>query len=267
LKKKEDSDGEAEAIAEGEPAEAVLTEKETDEAVLSDEVNDGDKDLSVSDEDEDSQLAEATIISEETSESDEGPVEEEGIEGNENQTEILEGDVTGQDSSVLKGFVKGNWLLQKINVAANKGVTISGLFVGLLVIVFMYKAQMMDENSGVDEPQALPVQVFLASIDGETHDALYFDRFLILLEEEAAPAYLMLSIVITPSNKKTYEEVNAKRTICRGIIYDVLQKSVTQRTQLKKYRKTLEKEILDALNRVLPAGGLEQVDLSELLVV
>ena len=256
-KKEEVSDEETEVVAEGEPEETALTGGESE----------GKQDVSVNDEGEDSQLAEATIISEDNSRSDEGLAGAKATGGDENETEISEGDGIGSEPPVLKGFAKGAWLLRKFNIGANKRVMISGLFVGLLVTVFMHKAEVMEESGVVDEPEVLPVQMFLASIDDGAHDAFYFDRFLILLEEEEDPAYLMLSIVITPSNKKTYEEVNAKRTICRGIIYEVLKRSVTKRAKFKEYRKTLEKEILKAINRVLAEGGLEQVDLSEFLVV
>jgi hypothetical protein len=254
-KNKKVSHGEADTIADGKPDDAVLSEGESE----------GDRDASVNDEVEGGQLAEATIISEETSRSDEGFDGEKASGGAENQTEILESDDIGSGLPVLKGLGKDSRRPLKFDIAAKRGI-ISGLFVGLLAMVFSHGAEMMNESPIVDETEMLPVQMFLASIDGGTYDTLYFDRFLILLEGDD-PAYLMLNIVITPSNKKTHEEVNAKRTICRGIIYEVLQKSVTKMAEFKEYRKTLEQEILEALNRVFATGAVEQVDLSEFLFV
>jgi hypothetical protein len=254
-KNKKVSHGEADTIADGKPDDAVLSEGESE----------GDRDASVNDEVESGRLAEATIISEETSRSDEGFDGEKASGGAENQTEILESDDIGSGLPVLKGLGKDSRRPLKFDIAAKRGI-ISGLFVGLLAMVFSHGAEMMNESPIVDEPEMLPVQMFLASIDGGKYDTLYFDRFLILLEGDD-PAYLMLNIVITPSNKKTHEEVNAKRTICRGIIYEVLQKSVTKMAEFKEYRKTLEQEILEALNRVFATGAVEQVDLSEFLFV
>ena len=254
---KQASNDEAEAIAEDKSDDAVLPEGESED----------DKDVSVTQEAEDNQLAEATIISEETSDSDDG-LEKEQASGEDGvETDISENDEIKAESADEKGLEKSKWWPQKFDIAANKGVVVSGLVVGLLAMVLFHGIYKTDENPTFVEPEALPVQLFLASVDGENYDSLYFDRFLILLEEDDEPAYLMLSIVVMPSNRDTYEEVNAKKTICRSIIYEVLQKSVTQRGELKEPRKILEQEIMEALNQVLATGALEQVNLYEFLVV
>ena len=108
-------------------------------------------------------------------------------------------------------------------------------------------------------------QVYLGSINGDTADVFFFDRFLILLGEEDDKAYLILSLIVTPSNGKVYKEVKTKMTLCRSVILDVLTNSV-KRTHVIEGEK-LRQEILTALNAILDSGSIEHVDFSEFIIV
>jgi len=227
---------------------------------------DDDLDAFVNDDPEERQLAEATIISEDTAQSSAGVGQEGDIDGQEDQTGLLEGDDTDLGVPEATGVAKTNGL-PKNRFAKKARYAVGGIAVGVLALAVLYIPGLFKGRPDVDEPRILPVQIYLESIDGGTQDVLYFDRFLILLEDDDARAYLSLSLSVIPSSKAVYAEIAAKRAICRAVIYEVLKKAVSTREKFVEAKSRLPQEILEALDQVLDSGAVEKVDLSEFLVV
>lgn len=215
---------------------------------------------------EDGQLAAATIISDDTASSEGSLGSNQNLE-DDNQTEILDDDAPdlqvsegavdseSQSSSKPKAFFK------------RKRSIIGGVASGILVILCIGGAGLIGRSPRIDPVSVVPVQMYLSTIDGVTSDVFYLDRFIILFSEDSDRAYLTLSVAITPSNKDVFNEIKAKRAVCRRAIYDIVRKAVADSKKLLKAKNRLEQDMLNALNAVLTKGTIERVELSDFLVV
>lgn len=212
------------------------------------------------------QLAKAIIISEDTEQSTERLGRKDNIDGGENQTEDPEGDDTTPAGSEVDGVYKSDGSPIN-NVKKNAVYVLGGLGVGVLTMAALYISTSVNKLCDLAESKSIPVQMYFESMDAGAHDALYFDKFLILLEDEHPGAYLSLGVSVIPSSKAVWEEIFAKRTVCRAVIYEVLKKTVSTWENLEETRSGLARAISEALDEVLNSGGVEKVDLYEFLVV
>jgi flagellar basal body-associated protein FliL len=255
------SEGEKTSKGEDDP----IPENAAGDEALAENEGDDDPDAFAND-DEGERLAEATIISEDTGQSNAGVDGEGNLDGLESQGELLENDDMGLEALEAEGSFRSN-NLEKVAFIRKKRSVLVGFVVAIMALVAFKGIRLMEETARVEEAQGLPVLVYQASIDGGDYHALYFDRFLILLDDDGDEAYLSLSLSVMPSNKKVFGEVMAKMGLCRGLIYEILRKAATRGDRFAEGDTQLSKDILKALNKVLATGTVDKVQLSEFLVV
>jgi flagellar basal body-associated protein FliL len=217
---------------------------------------------STSNDAEERQLAEATIIAEDT---DQTTVEESGSEALENEGKLLTTDEVVLDD--LEAPKSDEDQLGATNrVISKKTGVFAGLVIALLALVALNESLSKKEWKPVEESE-VPVQIYLASMAKEIPLEVYFDRFIILLNEDADQAYLTMNLSVIPSSQSVYEEVNAKRLLCRAVIYEVLKRAAKNTEILAETKTRLSKDIIQALNKTLATGRVKEVHFSEFLVV
>jgi flagellar basal body-associated protein FliL len=219
------------------------------------------------DEAEDRQLAEATIISEDGSETNEGLEPEGRLDDDEDSLGSLDKNGIEKESEARPSPLV--YASRIKSVFKHNRSAIGGLALGILLLLLLNGLRVMYLSHKAKQQTILPVQAYLASVqEGETTSAvLYLERFLILLVDEDDQAYLSLRIAITPSNKTAYEEVDNKRTICRAAIYETLKKAVRMKQELMNSKQKLKQDVMDSLNSILGAGTVHKVHLTEFLVI
>ena len=105
------------------------------------------------------------------------------------------------------------------------------------------------------------------SIMRDSAEVLDFAGFVVLLPENEDQAYLSLSISVKLSNRNVYKEIEKKKTFIRGVIYGVLDKAAkTGSTQIMS-KEQLKQDIIDAVNRLLVTGIVDEVYFTTFLVV
>jgi flagellar basal body-associated protein FliL len=212
-------------------------------------------------------IAEATIISEDAAGSDVAA----GVEGVQKdvdeQPEASEGEqakvsqAAGSEESEKRSRFAGLTTL-----LAKRRLHVVGFLIGVVLAAAVTgSGRWFGEQGGAMQPPLM--QVYLASIGGDTADVLFFDKFFVLMGDEDKPAYLLTSLTMTPSNSEVFKEAREKRTACRSVIYEVLKKAVESKDDKAMDQERMRQDIANALNAILVSGTVEKVAFVEFLVV
>jgi len=211
-------------------------------------------------------IAEATIISEDTAGSDVALVggADNDVDG---QPEVSEGEQAevSQASESEKSDKRSRFAGIASPFAKHRLYVVGFLIGGVLAAAVTGSGRLFRREGVAIQPPIM--QVYLASIGGDTADVLFFDKFFVLMGDEQELAYLLTSLAMTPSNSEVFKEVREKRTACRGVIYEVLKKAAETKGDKAMDQERLRQDIANALNAILVSGTVEKVEFVEFLVV
>jgi len=211
-------------------------------------------------------IAEATIISEDTAGSDValGGGVDNDVDG---QPEVTEGEQAevSQGSESEKSDKRSRFAGITALLARHR-LYVVGFLIGSVLAAAVTGWNHFFRREGV-AIQPPVMQVYLASIGGDTADVLFFDKFFVLMGDEEELAYLLASLAMTPSNSEVFKEAREKRTTCRGVIYEVLKKAAETKGDKAMDQERLRQDIANALNAILVSGTVERVEFVEFLVV
>lgn len=211
-------------------------------------------------------IAEATIISEDTAGSDVALAggADNDVDG---QPEVSEGEQAevSQASESEKSDKRSRFAGITSLFAKHRLYVVGFLIGGVLAAAVTGSGRLFRREGVAIQPPIM--QVYLASIGGDTADVLFFDKFFVLMGDEQELAYLLTSLAMTPSNSEVFKEVREKRTACRGVIYEVLKKAAETKGDKAMDQERLRQDIANALNAILVSGTVEKVEFVEFLVV
>lgn len=152
-------------------------------------------------------------------------------------------------------------------MAQNLKKLIAGIALALCISLVVYGLKQWYMDSDGDLQRVTSTQNYSASIKRDTSDIMDFAGFVVLLAENEDQAYLSLSISVKLSNSNVYREIEKKKTFIRGVIYGVLDKAAkTGSTQIMS-KEQLKQNIIDAVNRLLVTGIVDDVYFTKFLVV
>lgn len=152
-------------------------------------------------------------------------------------------------------------------MAQNLKKLIAGIALALCISLVVYGLKQWYMDSDGDLQRVTSTQNYSASIKRDTSDIMDFAGFVVLLAENEDQAYLSLSISVKLSNSNVYREIEKKKTFIRGVIYGVLDKAAkTGSTQIMS-KEQLKQDIIDAVNRLLVTGIVDDVYFTKFLVV
>jgi len=152
-------------------------------------------------------------------------------------------------------------------MAQNLKKLIAGLALALCISLVVYGLKQWYMDSGGDRQRVTSTQNYSASIKRDTADILDFADFVVLLAENEDQAYLSLSISVKLSNSNVYREIEKKKTFIRGVIYGVLDKAAKTGSDQIMSKKQLKQDIIDAVNRLLVTGIVDDVYFTKFLAV
>lgn len=152
-------------------------------------------------------------------------------------------------------------------MAQNLKKLIAGLALALCISLVVYGLKQWHMDPGGDRQKVTSTLDNSASITRDSAEILDFAGFVVLLAENEDQAYLSLSISVKLSNSTVYREIEKKKTFIRGVIYGVLDKAAkTGSTQIMS-KEQLKQDIIDAVNRLLITGIVDDVYFTKFLAV
>ena len=152
-------------------------------------------------------------------------------------------------------------------MAQNLKKLIAGLALALCISLVVYGLKQWHRDPGGDRQKVTSTLDNSASITRDSDEILDFAGFVVLLAENEDQAYLSLSISVKLSNSNVYREIEKKKTFIRGVIYGVLVKAAkTGSTQIMS-KEQLKQDIIDAVNRLLVTGIVNDVYFTKFLAV
>jgi len=152
-------------------------------------------------------------------------------------------------------------------MAQNLKKLIAGLALALCISLVVYGLKQWHVDPGGDRQKVTSTLDNSASITRDSDEILDFAGFVVLLAENEDQAYLSLSISVKLSNSNVYREIEKKKTFIRGVIYGVLVKAAkTGSTQIMS-KEQLKQDIIDAVNRLLVTGIVNDVYFTKFLAV
>ena len=144
---------------------------------------------------------------------------------------------------------------------------IAGLALALCLSLVVYGLKQWHMDSGGDRQKGTSMLDSSASITRDSAEILDFAGFVVLLAENEDQAYLSLSISVKLSNSTVYREIEKKKTFIRGVIYGVLDKAAKTGSAQIMSKEQLKQNIIDAVNRLLVTGIVDDVYFTKFLVV
>jgi len=152
-------------------------------------------------------------------------------------------------------------------MAQNLKKLIACLALALCISLVVYGLKQWHMDPGGDRQKVTSMLDNSASITRDSAEILDFAGFVVLLAENEDQAYLSLSISVKLSNSNVYREIEKKKTFIRGVIYGVLVKAAkTGSTQIMS-KEQLKQDIIDAVNRLLVTGIVNDVYFTKFLAV
>lgn len=145
-------------------------------------------------------------------------------------------------------------------------MAIGGLLVAVCVSFVAYGVGKVVTRQEHGSKLTYPV-VYRAPVGEAMADMIDLARFLVPFPDKDDRAYLLLSILVKPSNPSAYREINERRVFFRGAIYDALKKAVRGSKKKTISGRELKKHVLKALSNMLVKGTLVDIYFSEFLVV
>lgn len=213
----------------------------------------------------DQRVAEATIISDETSPPGTQDDGEEGFADDE-ATELFTADEGAALSESAPKKPRGLMVHVK-TLLEKKWSVAAGAAAGMMIVLCFGLVRGRLAGTSVKLPTLLPVQMVLASIEGVTSDVFYFDKFLIVLPGGDERAYVSLGISVIPSGKAVYREIASNKAACRLAIYDALRQTIVDAKPPGPSGTELRGVVSKALDRVLRSGRVESVELYDYTAV
>lgn len=212
------------------------------------------------------QVVQAAIIPEGNPE----PAEEADTENDERTEAASGGDSQETDKERSKeGFWAGT--LRKFRLPAPSAIltthrsSLLGVIAALLLVGLSVGIK-WSSVTGVVSPPPIPVHVYLSTIARELTDIFSFERFLIFSSEEKK-AYLSVSISVKTPNERIYHEIEKHKVLYRSVIYEILGDSLRESDSLSTDMTSLKLDIVNALNRKLHGGTVEEVLVTDLMRV
>ncbi len=152
-------------------------------------------------------------------------------------------------------------------MAQNLKKLIAGIALALCLSLVVYGLKQWHMNPGGDCQKVTSTLDNSASITRDSAEILDFAGFVVLLAENEDQAYLSLSISVKLSNSNVYREIEKKKTFIRGVIYGVLDKAAKTGSAQIMSKEQLKQDILDAVNRLLVTGIVDDVYFTKFLAV
>lgn len=152
-------------------------------------------------------------------------------------------------------------------MAQNLKKLIAGIALALCISLVVYGLKQCHMNPGGDRQKVTSTLDNSASITRDSAEILDFAGFVVLLAENEDQAYLSLSISVKLSNSNVYREIEKKKTFIRGVIYGVLDKAAKTGSAQIMSKEQLKQDILDAVNRLLVTGIVDDVYFTKFLAV
>lgn len=152
-------------------------------------------------------------------------------------------------------------------MAQNLKKLIAGIALALCISLVVYGLKQWHMNPGGDCQKVTSTLDNCASITRDSAEILDFAGFVVLLAENEDQAYLSLSISVKLSNSNVYREIEKKKTFIRGVIYGVLDKAAKTGSAQIMSKEQLKQDILDAVNRLLVTGIVDDVYFTKFLAV
>lgn len=205
-----------------------------------------------------SEVAEATIITEDESGPGESADSEDVVEDSDRSDESLDEKETVESDHLPVT----PWQPNKYQMA------ICGVLVAICVSFLSYGLGRLVIGRRETSQKLIFPEVYRAPADEGMADIITFARFVVPFPDEDDRTYLLLSISVKPSNRSVYKEIDERRIFCRGAIYAGLMKAVRTSNKEKVITgKELKQHILNALDGVLGNGSLDDIYFGEFLVV
>ena len=216
-------------------------------------------------EDPESEAMEAVEQAETTSSDDLQKKENHEIEGGaETDSPYGNGSVEGRGDEIKARSETDN--LQVIEKAkrGKGGLTIL-IAVGLLLLLGIgfihYKYDFLGINKEksdlILESEILPAQ---------KREMIKFDSFIVPFKENGRFTYLSLSFIFSLPNKEIRDEMSRKRDRIRGNLYEMFIEEVNSASRIPGIDH-LKKSIITTVNRVVSAGVVEEVFVTQFLAV
>lgn len=152
-------------------------------------------------------------------------------------------------------------------MAQNLKKLIAGIALALCISLVVYGLKQCHMNPGGDRQKVTSTLDNSASITRDSAEILDFAGFVVLLAENEDQAYLSLSISVKLSNSNVYREIEKKKTFIRGVIYGVLDKAAKTGSAQIMSKEQLKQDIIDAVNRLLVTGIVDDVYFTKFLAV
>ena len=152
-------------------------------------------------------------------------------------------------------------------MAQNLKKLIAGIALALCISLVVYGLKQWHMDPGGDRQKVTSTLDNSASITRDSAEILDFAGFVVLLAENEDQAYLSLSISVKLSNSNVYREIEKKKTIIRGVIYGVLDKAAKTGSAQIMSKEQLKQDIIDAVNRLLVTGIVDDVYFTKFLAV
>lgn len=152
-------------------------------------------------------------------------------------------------------------------MAQNLKKLIAGIALALCISLVVYGLKQWHMNPGGDRQKVTSTLDNSASITRDSAEILDFAGFVVLLAENEDQAYLSLSISVKLSNSNVYREIEKKKTFIRGVIYGVLDKAAKTGSAQIMSKEQLKQDIIDAVNRLLVTGIVDDVYFTKFLAV
>ncbi len=152
-------------------------------------------------------------------------------------------------------------------MAQNLKKLIAGIALALCISLVVYGLKQWHMNPGGGCQKVTSTLDNSASITRDSAEILDFAGFVVLLAENEDQAYLSLSISVKLSNSNVYREIEKKKTFIRGVIYGVLDKAAKTGSAQIMSKEQLKQDILDAVNRLLVTGIVDDVYFTKFLAV
>jgi len=152
-------------------------------------------------------------------------------------------------------------------MAQNLKKLIAGIALAMCISLIVYGLKQWHMNPGGDRQKVTSTLDNSTFITRDSAEILDFAGFVVLLAENEDQAYLSLSISVKLSNSNVYREIEKKKTFIRGVIYGVLDKAAKTGSAQIMSKEQLKQDIIDAVNRLLVTGIVNDVYFTKFLAV
>jgi hypothetical protein len=204
----------------------------------------------------DKKIVEATII-------DDDQNQEEKLRNTQEKKEIKK-NTKDEDKEISNKKIRSIFGRYKKNIKNNLAV-INGLLFGVIISYALYRNGLLSIDKKVENGQQLFSPVYIATMEEDIADIFYFEKFIILKENENKQSYVILNIALIPSNGKVYKEVKEKLGTYRAVIFEILEKEINSDKEIVEEK--LKEKIVLAMNEKLNHGKIEKIIFEELLKV